>query len=279
MKKRVITAAFMIAFFIPIMFIGKIYLTILTSAFAYIGTFELIRVFSIKDDDLKRYLYTIPIISAVAPFVTYFDTIYGLNLLVPYLVLVFLIITSIPVLKHERLAQNNFYLLFAILYGGVAFGLAISNRYLDDGLKKCIYILLTVIMTDTFAFFVGITWGRHRLAPTISPKKSIEGSIGGTVLGTIVPSLYVFLFDVTLFPGVEGALRIILVIVSTLILTIVVQIGDLVASKIKRAYDVKDFGNIFPGHGGVMDRFDSLLFAGMTFYVVHFIITAFQGLL
>lgn len=279
MKQRVITTAWMLALFIPILFMGKIFLVILTSVLAYIGTFELIRLFGTKNEDLNRYRYTMPIFSAIVPFLTYFEIVYGLTLLVPYIVIIFLVLTSIPVLKHERLAQNSVYLFFAILYGGIAFGLAISNRYLDDGLKKFIYILLSVTMTDMFAYFIGIKWGRHRLAPTISPKKSIEGSIGGTVLGTTIASLYVFLFDVTLFPDVQGALEVILVIVSTILLTIIVQIGDLVASKIKRAYDVKDYGNIFPGHGGVMDRFDSLIFAGLTFYVVHSLITLIQGLL
>lgn len=279
MKKRVITAAIMLAIFLPIMFIGKIYMVLLVSALAYIGTFELIRMFSIKDSDLFRYRYTVPILSVLGVFAVYFSTITEYNLLVPYLVLTFLIITSIPVIKHKRLADNSLYLLFAVFYGGIMIALATSNRFLDDGLKKFIYILLTVTMTDTFAFFVGITMGKRKLAPTISPKKSIEGSIGGTFFGTIIPTLYVLLADVALFGDLDGPTRTILVIVSTFILTIVVQIGDLVASKIKRAYEIKDFGQLFPGHGGVMDRFDSLIFAGATFYVVHSVIEMVQALL
>ena len=234
----------MLAIFLPIMFIGKIYMVLLVSALVYVGTFELIRMFSIKDSDLfaidirfQFFLFWVLLLSILA--------ITEYNLLVPYLVLTFLIITSIPVIKHKRLANNSLYLLFAVFYGGIMIALATSNRFLDDGLKKFIYILLTVTMTDTFAFFVGITMGKRKLAPTISPKKSIEGSIGGTFFGTIIPTLYVLLADVALFGDLDGPTRTILVIVSTFILTIVVQIGDLVASKIKRAYEIKDFVNSF----------------------------------
>lgn len=122
----------------------------------------------------------------------------------------------------------------------------------------------TAFGTDIFAYFVGITFGKHRLCPNISPKKSIEGSIGGTIgsIGLsaafgalIVPELMIHCLAI----GLLGA--------------IVSQFGDLTASVFKRKMGIKDYGNLIPGHGGVLDRFDSILFtAPAVYYYILFVI-------
>lgn len=129
----------------------------------------------------------------------------------------------------------------------------------NAGTKWYIILLLALIIamgTDTFAYLVGLLIGRHPLAPTVSPKKTIEGSVGGTVIavGLVLAAGYLF----RRYMGVHipaGHL-----VVMGLLGSIAGQIGDLFASKIKRACGIKDFGKILPGHGGIMDRIDSITF-------------------
>lgn len=113
-------------------------------------------------------------------------------------------------------------------------------------------------MTDTFALLTGRKIGKRKLAPDISPNKTIEGSIGGSLVGTIVASAYFYeVIDPTV--GIVG------IVLVTLILTILGQIGDLVFSSIKRYYNTKDFSNLIPGHGGILDRLDSIIFIVLGF--------------
>ena len=126
--------------------------------------------------------------------------------------------------------------------------------------------------TDTFAYIVGVKFGKHKMAPVISPKKSIEGAIGGVVITAAINVLLVYLFtigcknlyDYTIFG--ESAMKYVYIIPISMVLSLVSMLGDLSASVIKRNYGIKDYGKIFPGHGGFMDRFDSVLFISPLVY-------------
>ena len=117
--------------------------------------------------------------------------------------------------------------------------------------------------SDGFAYLVGCRWGRHKLCPTISPKKTVEGAVAG-VAGSVLLTLLVRLFFVnvlgTPMPGIPAALLL------GVIGSFAGQIGDLIASLLKRYCGIKDYGNLFPGHGGVMDRFDSVIFVVIVMY-------------
>ena len=122
-----------------------------------------------------------------------------------------------------------------------------------------LFSLFCALLTDSFAYFVGRKFGKHKMAPIISPKKSVEGAIGGFVLSVI--------FNVIVFAGVkhwvfhgETEISFIFIIVMSIILSGISMLGDLTASLLKRNYGIKDFGKIMPGHGGIMDRFDSCIF-------------------
>ena len=115
-------------------------------------------------------------------------------------------------------------------------------------------------MTDTFAFFVGSMIGRHPLAPTISPKKTVEGAIGGLLMGTIIPTIFYYYFIKTS--------PIWLLLLISFILSFVSMLGDLVFSKIKRENEIKDFSNLIPGHGGILDRFDSIIFVILAYILL-----------
>lgn len=122
------------------------------------------------------------------------------------------------------------------------------------------YVILPFViafLSDSFALFAGMAFGKHKLAPELSPKKTVEGAVGG-VLGAMVSAVLSGLLVGPLF-GVEGC-RLWVLAVYGVLGSILSQLGDLSFSYIKREYGLKDFGDLFPGHGGVLDRFDSVIF-------------------
>ena len=123
------------------------------------------------------------------------------------------------------------------------------------------FILLAAFgawMTDVFAFFVGSFLGKHKLCPKISPKKTIEGAIGG-VLGCVLASIILYAVFVNFVFKTENVNYLAVALMSAF-LSIISMCGDLTASVIKRNFEIKDFGKLIPGHGGILDRIDSLLF-------------------
>ena len=129
-------------------------------------------------------------------------------------------------------------------------------------LSKPVFLLLISVVwsTDTFAYLTGKYFGKRRLAPAVSPKKTVEGSFGGSILGTAVS--YIVALKLAVLPsGVFTALFL-------LVLTVVAQLGDLLESALKRNFNVKDSGNVIPGHGGILDRIDSALAVAPVLFVV-----------
>ena len=123
------------------------------------------------------------------------------------------------------------------------------------------YIFIATFATDTFAFFGGYFFGKHKLAPKISPKKTIEGSISGFVMSVIISLAFAYFVIPNKLPAH-------VFVVVSLVIPIISQIGDLSFSIIKRQFKLKDFGRIFPGHGGVLDRIDSVIFALIAFNLI-----------
>ena len=129
-------------------------------------------------------------------------------------------------------------------------------RARENGVYLLGMTILVSVITDIAAYFVGKGCGKHKLAPIISPKKTVEGSIGGTVFAVAILTLVAFILNVTRILQVNYGMLIIYLVLAS----IVGQFGDLAMSSIKRIVGVKDYGNLLPGHGGILDRFDSLLF-------------------
>jgi len=167
-------------------------------------------------------------------------------------------------------ARQNAVAGFAVTLLGVAWvGGGLSYLMLvrdvpDDGRLLIFTVLLTVFADDTAAFFVGRTIGRHRLAPAISPGKSVEGFIGGTIAGVAVTFFALYEQDVV-STGESLILGLVIAVAATL--------GDLFESAVKRDLGVKDSGTLLGGHGGVLDRVDSLLWAGPAAYVALLVLT------
>ena len=131
-----------------------------------------------------------------------------------------------------------------------------------------LYLILIATITDTFAYVVGTLIGKHKLIPEVSPKKSIEGSIGGSIVGTAVATIFYYNL-------VSSNINIFVLIAITFVLTIIGQLGDLFFSKIKRENGIKDFSNIMPGHGGVLDRLDSIAFISLGYTLIIAIMNLF----
>ena len=160
-----------------------------------------------------------------------------------------------------------------VCYTGVCFGALTSLRYF--GIGSLVYVLMVTTFTDIFAYFGGYLFGKHKMAPTISPKKTWEGAFVGSTVATISATLFAYFYpnmfggvgslfhQIHIFENDLGGWLLPCIFLVTLAISVSGQIGDLVASKLKRTYDIKDYGNLFPGHGGVMDRFDSALFAAI----------------
>lgn len=144
---------------------------------------------------------------------------------------------------------------FGIIYI-IGFIMFIPLIYMSEHGKLLIwYLAISAWGTDTFAYLVGIKFGKHKLTPS-SPKKSIEGSIGGIVGSTLIAIIYTYFINKICNAGISY----LEITGIAVVLSVLSQIGDLAASSIKRYVDIKDFGKIIPGHGGMLDRIDSILF-------------------
>jgi phosphatidate cytidylyltransferase len=146
---------------------------------------------------------------------------------------------------------------FGVIWVAIGFSYVLLIRDLDHGMALTILLLACTMVNDTFAYFVGRAVGRHRMAPRISPNKSVEGAIGG-IIGSIVAAIVVKIYSPWLGWGAA--------VLFGVAIGIVGQWGDLFESAVKRDFRVKDSGKILPGHGGILDRFDGVLFAGFVTY-------------
>jgi len=160
--------------------------------------------------------------------------------------------------------------LFSPLYIGLTLSTLVSTRTLPSGEWLIVFIAVVTWASDIGAYYAGTLWGRHPLAPTISPKKSIEGLAGGLILAMAAA----LLTQIWLIPQ----LTIFHALVLGLLMTGTGLVGDLCESVIKRAVGVKDSGGILPGHGGMLDRLDSLLFTAPTFYYYVTLVCGFSPL-
>lgn len=285
MKTRVITGIIMGIVFIPILLLGGWFMAALGTVLSYIATYELIKMHNTKRGLEKKYQFIIPIYSALIVMTG------CMTLLLPkhfdnsdlfFCLLVIFVSLLIVSLFNKKLKITDLLLYFGfILYGGLGIFLAVRCRFINSingfenkyiGLILMGYVLLTTVFTDMGAYNFGLLFGKHKLCPSISPKKTIEGAIGGSFTGTLVGTIYLSAFSYSLNFSLFGinnqVLNIVVIAIITCILTVFAQFGDLIASKLKREYEIKDYGFIFPGHGGVMDRFDSLIITGSTFLII-----------
>ncbi len=277
MKKRALTSVILAVVLIPILWLPTLLFTIVVGFFLTVASFEMARMIAANEQLSWRY-YLIHAATSLSLYVSFYlfleDHVNGLFVLM----ILFGISTtyfSVLVIDHTLKYTAMSQLFLSALY--IAIGFAAISYLQTIGVLTLIYLFLVTLLTDIFAYLFGIKLGRHKLAPNISPKKSWEGLISGMFFSTVFAVSYVAIFEVTLLT--EVSLGWIELIGLTLLMSLSGQFGDLIASKLKRDYGRKDFSNIFPGHGGVMDRFDSSLFASFVLVFLVLVLRLFtQGL-
>jgi len=179
-----------------------------------------------------------------------------------FIILTFLLLCIIYIFTYNKLTFIEInYAFFGFVY---IFGLIshmILLRSMNNGILLVWFALISVWVNDSFAYFIGSKYGRRRLRSNISPNKTVEGSIGGLAGSITVSVLFLRYYIIPQLPVITA-------IMIGLIIGILSQIGDLAASAIKRNAGIKDFGKLIPGHGGILDRIDSILFAAPTVYYI-----------
>ncbi|HJC56045.1 MAG TPA: phosphatidate cytidylyltransferase [Candidatus Eisenbergiella intestinipullorum] len=162
---------------------------------------------------------------------------------------------------------------FCFFYGPVLFSFVWLTRQLPGGICMVWLIFISSWICDTCAYLSGMAFGKHRLTPVLSPKKSVEGAVGGVLGSALVGALFGHLLLNGIFEGQEMALISAVICAAGAVIS---QIGDLAASGIKRNHGIKDYGKLIPGHGGVMDRFDSVLFTAPIIYYLAILLIRFE---
>ena len=306
MKKRLITGLIIVGVLIPLLVVQQLLevFHIVAAVFAGIGACEVMRLSEAE----KKYSWPIKIVIIIATLLVYVSGLgiwqsltFEIGFDQDAITLVFnsqvsfaLILASVLLQLSLLVFNENFDARdigksFAASFY-VGFGVASIVALRGLGIRYVVYLFIITILTDVFAYLYGMIFGNHKMIERISPKKSWEGAIGGTIIGTLVASLFAFMFG-SLFPGglsgdyktifdnfanfktFDGWLQFTIIFAVTLFASIVSQVGDLVASKMKRTYDVKDFGTIFPGHGGFLDRFDSAIYTAMLLLAVFLVLS------
>lgn len=266
MRQRIITGTILAIVLGALIYFGEGKLELLFSGFCVLlsgfASYEFVKM-SRHGKNIRWFDY-IPVVGSILfslASVMYLFSLASLNMIGNFYVYMFVFILIlilintimfVSIKEYTRMDFGN--QLFTVFYCSLGFIAFALLRKL--GINLILYLLIVSMVTDVFAYFIGIKFGKHKLAPEISPKKSIEGSIGGLVFGATAATLFAYFTNL-----IDGSIFIIILL--SLALSAIAQTGDLVASKFKREAGIKDYSNILPGHGGILDRFDSSMFAAI----------------
>ena len=259
MKQRIITAV--IAFFVllPVLIFSDTFIFPLGLAVcAVLSVWEMFACVGMKN----AWLFTAPLYVLGAAFPFLIRYLPDRDLIAPIAICAAVVWTlyafTVLIFSHGKYPlEAVFVASFSLFYIFIGFNAILFIHDCEPGGKYLYYIcFLGAWITDIFAYFCGRAFGNHKLIPDVSPKKTVEGSVGGTVFCILVMVIFGFVVE-KLVPEISANLLIFAV--AGVLIAVVSQIGDLSMSVIKRKYGVKDYGFLFPGHGGVLDRFDSVI--------------------
>lgn len=253
MKQRVITAVIGLAIFLPLLYFGGIPFNILVTFLGVVAMSEFLimkKKLLVSFEAIISFILILSIILSVfwpwaAPWSQ--DTLGGSFYIIALVMLIYTVFS-----KNRFSFDDAGALLLGGLYAGLGFKFMILAR--AESLWMMLYAMLIVWITDSGAYLIGRKLGKHKLAPHVSPNKTWEGSVGGTLSAVVIVGLYLYFVQDAFVYSLPTMLLL------TLVFSIGGQLGDLIESAFKRHYGVKDSGKILPGHGGILDRFDSLLF-------------------
>ncbi len=267
MFQRVITGIILVAVFVPLLiFSDTPVFTVAVTLLSLVGTYEMLKCLKLN----KNAAVTLPslIIAAGAPLCTRYlgDLSYFAPWALGIILLYLLWLLAYCVIMRDKVKYSSLSGAFmSVIYITAGFSTLILLRDTDGGAYVFWLVFIGAWVTDTMAYFTGFLFGRHKLIPEVSPKKTVEGAIGGTLFSGLAFMLYGFI--VSRITGVDMHLA--MLFIAGIISAVVAQFGDLAASIIKRQAGIKDYGNIFPGHGGVLDRFDSIIALSPVILMMH----------
>lgn len=264
-KQRLISGIVIVIIMVATLYMGGNITLGVIGVVSLIGVFELQRIFKIQKAGLGIAGYIVTILYYMILLIGRYDFI------VPLLILFLMLLMSVYVFSFPKFRSTQ---VMAVFFGFVYVSMMLSYvfriRILPNGGILVVLIFLSAWGNDTLAYCTGMLFGKHKMSPKLSPKKSIEGAVGGVVgaavlgviFGSIVAPMAEFSYNpVVLYPIVCGLSAVISIV------------GDLAASAIKRNHDIKDYGNLIPGHGGILDRFDSIIFTAPIVYYLMMLMT------
>lgn len=264
-KTRLLSGIVLVILALILIITGEEVLLASTFLISCIGMYELYRVFHIEKSIMAW-------ISYLGVFVFYVNLRFAfagdaMTIAMGYMILLmFAYVFTYP--KYE--AKHIMASFFGFFYVGVMLSYVYQIRSLDNGVYLAFLVFICSWGCDTCAYCVGKLIGKHKMSPKLSPKKSIEGAVGGVVGTALLTALYAYIFHLKM--GIASQ-QIILLAVIAAIAGLISMVGDLTASAIKRNYDIKDYGHLIPGHGGIMDRFDSMIItAPIIFYLAKYLL-------
>lgn len=262
MKERVISAIVALIIVLPFLLLGGNLFVLLVAVLGILGLKEILNLRKNLPTRMKIVSYVLFLVLLIYGY-TFTGKVYLMNFSFVIICLMVLFLSLIFYGNNKKYnIEDAFFLSASIIFLSSAFNLFIVVR--ETGLEYILYLFSITIITDTFAYLIGRKIGKHKLIPNISPNKTKEGLFSGILIGTIFSSLvYYFLISNSNFH---------LTILITLILSILGECGDLFFSQIKRNYGVKDFSNIMPGHGGILDRLDSIIFVLYGYVIISIIL-------
>ncbi|MGA2671385.1 MAG: phosphatidate cytidylyltransferase [Dehalococcoidia bacterium] len=266
LKHRVITAAVGVPLIILAIWFGDPWpwFTLLIAAAALAGTYEF---YHMANFDRKEPLIYLGLLWSLALVLSpHYQNPHVLPIVITAAVLISLILLLLHP-SREKAFHNWAWMIVGALYVGWMLSYWLNLRRLVDGQNWVYLAMLTTFANDTGAYFIGRARGKHKLAPKISPAKTREGAIGGlicAILAAIVIALGLKMISLKL--GAPFAFKYWQIILLGFLVSLFAQLGDLVESLLKRNMGVKESGNLLPGHGGILDRFDSLILVGAVVY-------------
>lgn len=262
MRTRVITAVVALAIFIPLIIYGGLPLSIAAVALGIVAMSEILimkKMFLTSFAAIVSYL-GVAVMIVPKSWLSWLP--HNFTRLTTFFILVVLLLLHTVLHKTRFNFEDAGVLTLGMIYIGMGFNCFIQARAVN--FQTLLYAMLIVWLTDSGAYLFGRAFGKHKLAPQVSPNKTWEGSICGTIFAVVILAIYLHFWPV-------GYHSWSLMVLMTILLSILGQFGDLVESALKRYYGVKDSGKILPGHGGILDRFDSMLLVMPALYLLGII--------
>ena len=260
-KTRLLSGIVLVAVALLTIISGGYVLFFTLLGISLIGMQELYKVMKVREDHFNA-LEIAGYFGAVIYYVLMsldFEKYGMMGVIISFMMFMFVYVFTYPKFKADQVMPA----FFGVVYVAVMLSFIYLTRNLPDGKFLVWLIFLCSWGCDTCAYCAGMLFGRHKLAPVLSPKKSIEGAIGGMVGAALLGALYGAVFGAHME---EVGNPVIACCAACAIAAVISQIGDLAASAIKRNHQVKDYGTLIPGHGGILDRFDSMMFTAPAIY-------------